>query len=89
MFIDELDALCPPRHSRCVYVCVWGVCVFASLHVMAVDCCSGVVEARVVAQLLVLLDGAGGGAVSGRVLVVGATNRPNAIDPALRRCGSF
>jgi SpoVK/Ycf46/Vps4 family AAA+-type ATPase len=37
-----------------------------------------------VAQLLTLLDGARG---RGRVIVVAATNRPNAIDPALRRPG--
>ncbi|KAK9812818.1 hypothetical protein WJX72_004297 [[Myrmecia] bisecta] len=45
-------------------------------------------EARVVAQLLTLLDGAGGRRASaGHLSVVAATNRPNAIDPALRRPG--
>lgn len=39
---------------------------------------------RVVAQLLTLMDGM---ASRGRLVVVGATNRPNAIDPALRRPG--
>lgn len=42
-------------------------------------------EARVVAQLLTLLDGAA--AASGRLTVVAATSRPNALDPALRRPG--
>jgi len=47
---------------------------------------SGEVERRVVAQLLTLLDG-----IQGRdnVIVIGATNRPDAIDPALRRGGRF
>lgn len=47
---------------------------------------SGEVESRVVATLLMLMDGMGDG---GRVCVVAATNRPNAIDPALRRPGRF
>ncbi|MCS7104518.1 MAG: CDC48 family AAA ATPase [Thermofilaceae archaeon] len=47
---------------------------------------TGEVERRVVAQLLALLDGLKG---RGQVIVIGATNRPNAIDPALRRPGRF
>ena len=47
---------------------------------------TGEVERRVVAQLLSLMDGMG---ARGNVIVVGATNRPNAIDPALRRPGRF
>ncbi|NXX93919.1 SPA5L protein, partial [Centropus bengalensis] len=43
-------------------------------------------EDRVVAQLLTLLDGAGR---EGRVALVAATNRPDALDPALRRPGRF
>ncbi|KAI8889531.1 AAA-domain-containing protein, partial [Backusella circina FSU 941] len=43
-------------------------------------------ENRVVAQLLTLMDGIHS---RGRLVVVGATNRPNAIDPALRRPGRF
>ena len=46
----------------------------------------GEVEKRVVAQLLTLMDGVKG---RGQVVVIGATNRPNTIDPALRRCGRF
>lgn len=45
-----------------------------------------VTDGRVVATLLTLMDGMDGG---GRVVVVAATNRPNAIDPALRRPGRF
>jgi len=47
---------------------------------------TGEVERRVVAQLLSLLDGLKG---RGRVIVIGATNRINSIDPALRRPGRF
>lgn len=47
---------------------------------------AGETESRVVATLLTMMDGM---ANSGRVVVVGATNRPNAIDPALRRPGRF
>ncbi|GIM01113.1 hypothetical protein Vretimale_5952 [Volvox reticuliferus] len=71
VFLDEVDALCPRRDGGRAH------------------------DSRVVAQLLTLLDGAttgdngsGGGCKGGgHLVVVGATNRPNAIDPALRRPG--
>ena len=47
---------------------------------------SGEVERRIVAQLLSLMDGLKS---RGKVVVIGATNRVNAIDPALRRPGRF
>ncbi len=47
---------------------------------------TGEVEKRVVAQLLTLMDGL---KERGKVIVIGATNRPDAIDPALRRPGRF
>ncbi|MBI2085379.1 MAG: AAA family ATPase [Candidatus Aenigmarchaeota archaeon] len=47
---------------------------------------TGEVERRVVAQLLSLMDGM---RKRGRVVVIAATNRENAIDPALRRPGRF
>ena len=47
---------------------------------------NGEVERRVVAQLLTMLDGI---TSRGQVIVIGATNRPDAIDPALRRPGRF
>ncbi len=47
---------------------------------------TGEVERRVVAQLLALMDGLKS---RGKVIVIGATNRPNALDPALRRPGRF
>jgi len=46
----------------------------------------GEVERRVVAQLLALMDGL---EARGDVIVIAATNRPNALDPALRRPGRF
>ncbi|AWR97349.1 CDC48 family AAA ATPase [Acidianus sulfidivorans JP7] len=46
----------------------------------------GEVERRVVAQLLTLMDGLEN---RGNVIVIAATNRPNAVDPALRRPGRF
>jgi transitional endoplasmic reticulum ATPase len=46
----------------------------------------GEVERRVVSQLLTMMDGLKS---RGRVVVIGATNRPNSIDPALRRPGRF
>jgi AAA family ATPase len=86
--IDEIDALAPKREE------------------------AGEVERRVVATLLMLMDGLDGkpGATRGeddddasdsdeedgedrsrssRVIIIAATNRPNAIDPALRRPGRF
>jgi transitional endoplasmic reticulum ATPase len=47
---------------------------------------TGEVERRVVAQLLALMDGLKS---RGKIIVIGATNRPNALDPALRRPGRF
>ncbi|MCD4739770.1 CDC48 family AAA ATPase [archaeon] len=47
---------------------------------------SGEVERRVVAQMLTLMDGL---QARGQVVVIGATNRVNALDPALRRPGRF
>ncbi|MBS3050842.1 MAG: CDC48 family AAA ATPase [Candidatus Aenigmarchaeota archaeon] len=46
----------------------------------------GEVEKRVVSQLLTLLDGL---KARGKVIVIGATNIPNSLDPALRRPGRF
>uniref|UniRef100_A0A0E0LUY6 AAA+ ATPase domain-containing protein n=1 Tax=Oryza punctata TaxID=4537 RepID=A0A0E0LUY6_ORYPU len=46
----------------------------------------GEVERRVVSQLLTLMDGL---RTRAQVIVIGATNRPNSLDPALRRFGRF
>jgi len=50
------------------------------------DKSNGEVEKRVVSQLLTLMDGLKG---RGQVITIGATNRPNSIDGALRRFGRF
>jgi len=50
------------------------------------DKTNGEVERRVVSQLLTLMDGLKG---RGQVVIIGATNRPNSIDAALRRFGRF
>jgi transitional endoplasmic reticulum ATPase len=47
---------------------------------------NGEVEKRVVSQMLTLMDGLKG---RGHVVVIAATNRPNSLDPALRRFGRF
>ena len=47
---------------------------------------NGEVEKRIVSQLLTLMDGMKS---RGQVVIIGATNRPNSIDPALRRFGRF
>ena len=47
---------------------------------------SGELERRIVGQLLTLMDGM---ASRGQVVVIGATNQPNSLDPALRRPGRF
>ena len=47
---------------------------------------SGEVERRVVSQILTMMDGLKS---RGKVIVIGATNRVNALDPALRRPGRF
>merc|ERR1719163_734534 len=50
------------------------------------DKTNGEVERRIVSQLLTLMDGLKQRA---HVVVIGATNRPNTLDPALRRFGRF
>ena len=50
------------------------------------DKVNGEVERRIVSQLLTLMDGLKG---RGQVIVIAATNRPNSMDPALRRFGRF
>merc|ERR1711871_1061438 len=47
---------------------------------------NGEVEKRIVSQLLTLMDGMKG---RSQVIVIAATNRPNTVDPALRRFGRF
>jgi transitional endoplasmic reticulum ATPase len=47
---------------------------------------SGELEKRIVSQLLSLMDGLES---RGKIVVIGATNRPDALDPAMRRPGRF
>uniref|UniRef100_A0A673BWK0 AAA+ ATPase domain-containing protein n=1 Tax=Sphaeramia orbicularis TaxID=375764 RepID=A0A673BWK0_9TELE len=46
-------------------------------------------ERRIVAQLLTCMDDLNSPTVTAQVLVIGATNRPDSLDPALRRAGRF
>ena len=75
VILDEVDALAPKRESS------------------GDGAGGGEVEKRVVATLLSILDGVGegedGSTQEERVIVIGTTNRPNSIDPALRRPGRF
>lgn len=50
------------------------------------DKTQGEVDKRIVSQLLTLMDGL---KAKSNLMIIGATNRPNAIDPALRRYGRF
>lgn len=91
IFLDEVDAVCPKRMAKGSRVASGGVAVGSS-------------QARLVTQLLTLIDGAlstssnvaSSGRVQtgpekvvnkGNVIIIGATNRPDALDPALRRPG--
>jgi transitional endoplasmic reticulum ATPase len=82
VFLDEIDALCPQR-SR------------GGNARVGREGSSNPVTARLVATMLTLMDGIAHKSSSstsshlGRVVVIGATNRPEAIDMALRRPGRF
>lgn len=53
------------------------------------DVTKGELEPRLVGQLLSLMDGLEKEVSKGHVIVIGSTNRPEALDPALRRPGRF
>ncbi|XP_047704099.1 nuclear valosin-containing protein-like isoform X3 [Prionailurus viverrinus] len=53
------------------------------------DVASKDMERRIVAQLLTCMDDLNTMAATAQVLVIGATNRPDSLDPALRRAGRF
>jgi transitional endoplasmic reticulum ATPase len=76
IFIDELDAICSKREEVCF-----------QLENGLKFKTNSEVEKRVVSTLLTMMDGAG--STDNRVVVLGATNRVDTIDPALRRPGRF
>lgn len=60
--------------------------IYFSIQIQKYFQTHGEVERRIVSQLLTLMDGL---KQRSNVIVIGATNRPNSIDPALRRFGRF
>jgi len=98
--ISSSSSSAPPPPPRC---CGRAVLLLDDVDVLAPSrSAAGAHEARVVAQLLTLLDGAGSNSVSGGgggrenasssppfppVVVIATTSKPGALDPALRRAG--
>lgn len=83
VLLDEVDALAPRREASATGDGGGGG---------GGEGGGGEVEKRVVATLLTIMDGVGEDGEGGgdeRVVVIGTTNRPGAIDPALRRPGRF
>lgn len=86
IFIDEIDSIAPKREKVALFVEAVALRAphrYSLLHTVQTN---GEVERRIVSQLLTLMDGLKSRA---HVMVIGATNRPNSIDPALRRFGRF
>ena len=79
IFIDEIDSIAPKREKVSSPICT--VPLRSNFYQT-----NGEVERRVVSQLLTLMDGL---KARSNVVVMAATNRPNSIDPALRRFGRF
>ncbi|KAG6375937.1 P-loop containing nucleoside triphosphate hydrolase protein [Boletus reticuloceps] len=79
------------RNARAKSPCIVVLDEIDALVPQREDSAGGEVEKRVVATLLTIMDGMEDEKTSGteRVVVIGTTNRPNAIDPALRRPGRF
>jgi transitional endoplasmic reticulum ATPase len=85
IFIDELDAIAPKREK--VIESSSPLLEIGHLKNIFLELKThGEVERRIVSQLLTLMDGLKQRA---HVVVMAATNRPNSIDPALRRFGRF
>lgn len=84
IFIDEIDSIAPKRDK----VRLFSPPSSTPVHDLIFLCpqTNGEVERRVVSQLLTLMDGM---KARSNVVVMAATNRPNSIDPALRRFGRF
>ena len=81
VFPCTCDAKCVHVHVH-VYMLIMNCSVFDPQPLQT----HGEVERRIVSQLLTLMDGLKQRA---HVIVMAATNRPNSIDPALRRFGRF
>ena len=80
------------RNARAKSPCIVVLDEIDALVPRREDGAGGEVEKRVVATLLTIMDGMEEQATNDtaeRVVVIGTTNRPNAIDPALRRPGRF
>lgn len=96
IFIDEIDSIAPKRDKVRCYLSSFPAFFLSSSLNEDADChhslcaggsqTNGEVERRVVSQLLTLMDGL---KARSNVVVMAATNRPNSIDPALRRFGRF
>ncbi|KAK8449107.1 hypothetical protein SEVIR_7G163000v4 [Setaria viridis] len=92
IFIDEIDAICPCRNNRQVrhnsFFFFWRVRCRKWNYLMYFH--RREQEARIVGQLLTLMDGnKKSSKMLPHIAVVASTNRVNAIDPALRRGGRF
>ena len=77
------------RNARAKSPCIVVLDEIDALVPRREDGAGGEVEKRVVATLLTIMDGMEDNGTIERVVVIGTTNRPNAIDPALRRPGRF
>ncbi|OAE19883.1 hypothetical protein AXG93_1130s1360 [Marchantia polymorpha subsp. ruderalis] len=91
IFFDEIDGLAPSRsRSNFIRICsiinTFQSALPSAEHFGRVEDGQDQTHSSVVSTLLALMDGLSS---RGSVIVIGATNRPDALDPALRRPGRF